>query len=91
MQPLVENALYHGIEPLTQGGVVTIRLENLSDTIRITISNPMGQVANQRLHKGNRMALNNIRQRLQLAYGLEEPLKVEVTDSNYTVKFDIPR
>ena len=91
MQPLVENALYHGIEPLTQGGVVTIRLENLSDTIRITISNPLGQVANQRQHRGNRMALNNIRQRLQLAYGLEEPLKVEVADYNYTVTFDIPR
>lgn len=91
MQPLVENALYHGIEPLTEGGVVTIRLENLRDTIRITISNPLGQVANQSQHKGNRMALNNIRQRLTLAYGKEEPLQVEVTDSNYTVKFDIPR
>jgi len=91
MQPLVENALYHGIEPLTEGGVVTIKLKNLSHTIRISISNPLGKVSNQRQHKGNRMALNNIRQRLQLAYGLEEPLKVEATEDNYTVTFDIPR
>ncbi|HID82946.1 MAG TPA: sensor histidine kinase [Chromatiales bacterium] len=91
IQPLVENALYHGIEPLTEGGVVTIKLENLPHTIRITIANPLGKISNQRQHKGNRMALNNIRQRLQLAYALEEPLKVEATEDNYTVTFDIPR
>jgi two-component system sensor histidine kinase AlgZ len=91
MQPLVENALYHGIEPLTEGGVVTIKLHNLSHCTRVSISNPLGKRSHQRAHKGNRMALNNIRQRLQLAYGHDEPLTVKADDESYTVVFDIPR
>jgi len=90
LQPLVENALYHGIEPLTEGGVVTITVKKRGASITITVSNPLSDVTDQRQHKGNKMAQDNIRQRLALAYSLESPLKVEDTGKDYTVSFNIP-
>lgn len=90
VQPLVENALYHGIEPLTEGGVVTISLKKRGASTRISVSNPLSDKTDQRQHKGNKMAQDNIRQRLALAYSLEAPLKVEDTGKNYTVAFNIP-
>lgn len=90
MQPLVENALYHGIEPLTEGGVVTISLKKRGNSTRVSVSNPLSEKTDQRQHKGNKMAQDNIRQRLALAYSLESPLKVEDTGKHYTVSFNIP-
>jgi len=90
LQPLVENALYHGIEPLTEGGVVTIALKKRGSSTRISVSNPLSDKTDQRQHKGNKMAQDNIRQRLALAYSLESPMKVEDTGKNYTVAFNIP-
>ena len=90
LQPLVENALYHGIEPLTEGGVVTITVKKRGASITITVSNPLSDVTDQRQHKGNKMAQDNIRQRLALAYSLESPFKVEDTGKDYTVSFNIP-
>lgn len=91
LQPLVENALYHGIEPLTEGGVVTIGIENAKGGIVVSVSNPLTEDSKQRKHKGNQMAQDNIRQRLALAFDTEKPLKVETTGSSYKVSFKIPR
>ena len=91
LQPLVENALYHGIEPLTEGGTVTISLHNLPDAIEVSVSNPLSTVTNQQRHKGNRMAQDNIRQRLLLAFGEQGRLKIQARDEEYTVSFKIPK
>lgn len=91
MQPLVENALYHGIEPLTEGGTVTISLKNLPDAVEVEVANPLSKASGQQKHKGNRMAQDNIRQRLQLAYGDEGKLNIKTTDDLYVVSFRIPR
>jgi two-component system sensor histidine kinase AlgZ len=40
LQPLLENAVYHGIEPLPEGGEILIAIENKLNELRITISNP---------------------------------------------------
>lgn len=91
LQPLVENALYHGIEPLTEGGVVQIAMNNTSDGIEIAVSNPFNTDMKQSTHKGNRMAQENIRQRLQLAYGDACKLNIKTDDNRYVVSFKIPR
>lgn len=91
LQPLVENALYHGIEPLTEGGTVTISLLNKPDAIEVRVANPLSTRSDQRVHKGNRMAQENIRQRLQLAYGDEGKLNINARDDLYVVSFRIPR
>ncbi len=91
LQPLVENALYHGIEPLTEGGTVHICIRNLPNAIEIKVANPLGARSDQQRHKGNRMAQENIRQRLQLAYGDEGKLNIQATEERYIVSFKIPR
>lgn len=91
LQPLVENALYHGIEPLTEGGVVKVSLSNHPDGIEVAVSNPFKMDMKQSTHKGNRMAQENIRQRLQLAFGDEGGLNIKTDDNRYVVSFKIPR
>lgn len=91
LQPLVENALYHGIEPLTEGGTVTVCLRNLPDEIEVIVSNPLSPKTNQQRHKGNQMAQDNIRQRLLLAYGEAGQLTIQTKDDQYAVSFKIPR
>lgn len=91
IQPLVENALYHGIEPLTEGGTVKIALKNKPDSIEISVSNPFSSDMEQSTHKGNRMAQENIRQRLQLEYGEAGTLNIKTDDNRYVVSFKIPR
>jgi len=88
IQPLVENAIYHGIEPLTRGGTVRIRIQAAAPGLRVEVSNPLGQET--RKSKGNHMAQDNIRQRLALAYGEDSLLRIEHSEDTYTVWFTIP-
>ncbi|HSB97855.1 MAG TPA: sensor histidine kinase [Spongiibacteraceae bacterium] len=67
LQPLVENAIYHGIQELPEGGTVYIDAEYKEGWVRIAVSNPLPGGAGH--HKGNRMALDNIAHRLQALYG----------------------
>ncbi len=79
LQPLVENAIFHGIEPLPKGGTVTIKVSQAKNQLMIAISNPyplIKKIIKTNLHaaeptaaRHNRMALENIRHRLQVHYG----------------------
>lgn len=89
LQPLVENAIYHGIETLTSGGTVKIQIESNTREVLIAITNPRPQQHDAR-RSGNKMAQANIRQRLQLAYGGQSRMKIRETDKNYSVSFNIP-
>lgn len=81
LQPLLENAVYHGIEPSGEAGTVRICFTRNADELHIDVANPcMGRYAGQ---GGNRMALANIRERLALYYDLEARLETnEVTLAN---------
>lgn len=88
LQPLLENAVYHGIEPAPEGGTVLIRIEQHGDELRITIANP---TAGQAQHAaGNHIALANIRERLALYYDLEARLETEIGDHSYEVRIILP-
>jgi len=88
MQPLLENAVYHGIEPLPDGGEITITITRKHEDILITISNPFS--ADKDRHHGNKMALKNIKERLLLHFDLEASLKSEVKNNHYLVHIRVP-
>jgi two-component system sensor histidine kinase AlgZ len=89
LQPLIENAVYHGIEPIADGGELSIALASEDDRIAIRIDNPVGVGAAPHAG-GNRMALDNIRQRLALHYDLEADLSCRAEGDRYRVTIRLP-
>ena len=90
LQPLVENSIYHGIEPQTSGGVVNISIGKANRSLQFLITNPAPTTKSQYRRSGNRMAQDNIRQRLKLAYGDASTLNINKTEAQYLVSFTIP-
>lgn len=90
IQPLVENAVYHGIEPLPQGGVVRLEARRDGDgNIVITVANPQPPAEVIR-RPGNRLALDNLRQRLGVHFGGRATLTVDDTTGRYVATLALP-
>jgi two-component system sensor histidine kinase AlgZ len=90
VQPLLENAIYHGVEPLEHGGTVTITGRVVAGQIELVVSNPVAQNSAAEPRSGNRLALDNIKQRLELAYGARGALTVEQRPDRYRVTLRFP-
>ena len=90
LQPLAENAIYHGIEPLPDGGNIRISAQRDGEHLRLEVSNPSSAVTGSTHSSGNKMAQDNIRQRLRLAYGNDARFNINATKQDYTVTLDIP-
>lgn len=88
LQPLLENAVYHGIEPATEPGPVKIEIELRGDKLRIQLRNPFR--GESRHQSGNRMALNNIRERLQLHFDAEAMLSTHSQGGFFEVAIALP-
>ncbi len=88
LQPLLENAVYHGVEPATGAGDVLVRIERRGDRVLATIENPYVETGGQRA--GNRMALDNIRERLALFFDAEARLETRIGNGRYRVDIEIP-
>jgi two-component system sensor histidine kinase AlgZ len=89
LQPLLENAVYHGIEPLPQGGTIEVKLYRVRDELHLEVRNPaQGRTAPH--PNGNRMALSNIRERLALLFDVEAQYQVEHDKDHYQVRILIP-
>lgn len=69
LQPLVENAVVHGIATLTEGGVVRLEAERTGHRLRILIENPFDPDAPARPRSG--LGLKIVRDRLAALYGTE--------------------
>src|SRR5205814_9199965 len=69
LQPLLENAIYHGIEPRFAGGTIKIEMWAEGEALNIMISNPMPDVRKTTHTKGNKIAQDNTRQRLSTQFG----------------------
>lgn len=89
LQPLLENAVYHGIEPRQQPGAIEISGHHRDGALEFIIRNPAPAARSNR-RDGNHMALNNIRERLKTAYGDEASLISETVESQYFVAIRIP-
>lgn len=88
LQPLLENAVYHGIEPAAGPGEITIAIARCGDEVVIEMSNPCHGEGS--VHSGNRMALDNIRERLMLFFDLEARLDAGVSRDEYRVRIRLP-
>ena len=88
LQPLLENAIYHGIEPRQEGGTVTVTGEVSGALITIVVRNPVSNQAQR--SSGNQLALANIRERLTLMYGEQALVKSGRFDHEYIVTLRFP-
>jgi two-component system sensor histidine kinase AlgZ len=91
LQPLLENAIYHGIQPLPEGGTITVSLGYVDDLVKITITNPLPEPARHSEGEGNRMALQNIRNRLAVLYGDRADLSAEGHDGTFVTSLRFPK
>jgi two-component system sensor histidine kinase AlgZ len=89
LQPLLENAIYHGIEPRADGGTVTVTGDMSGRLITIVVRNPVGESRQQR-GGGHQLALANIRERLALMYGERALVKSGRFDLEYIVTLRFP-
>ncbi len=90
LQPLVENAIYHGLEPLEEGGKIKISAQLENNQLCLSVTNPVTGHGAMSRHKGNHMAQENIRTRLSLMYGNEAEFIIKAEPNLYTVSIGIP-
>jgi len=90
LQPLLENAIYHGIQPLPEGGTITVRLRYEAGIVDVRISNPLPPPVFRGETQGNRMAVNNIKSRLNVLYGSAAELSAEVDGPLYVTRLRYP-
>lgn len=88
LQPLLENAVYHGIEPAHEPGEISIFMARHRSDITIEIANPLPPMG--RSQSGNGIALANIRERLMLFFDLEARLETLAGDGVFRVRIRLP-
>jgi two-component system sensor histidine kinase AlgZ len=88
LQPLLENAVYHGVEPLQEPGEIAIRVSRDKERIVFELTNPFAPESDH--HSGNQMALANIRERLMLFFDLEAQLDTARHGDRYVVSIAFP-
>lgn len=88
LQPLLENAIYHGVEPSTAPAEVLVRIAQRGDRLHVRIENPFSE---RHVHQaGNRMAIENIRERLMLFFDAEARLEARVVGDRYMADVEMP-
>lgn len=87
LQPLLENAVNHGVAPLPEGGKVQVYGRSEGGQVVITITNPLARGHDQR---GSGMALNNIRARLALAHGQRASLITSKDNERFYAVLTLP-
>ncbi len=88
LQPLLENAVAHGIQPRVDGGEIRVYGRSEKENIVITICNPLGPA--EHIAPGNGMAIINIRERLQLAFGPGASLITHQDDEQFFAVLSLP-
>lgn len=91
LQPLVENAIYHGIQPSRRPGLIQIGGRYRNGQVRLTISNSLPENPEENRHRtGNRMALDNVRQRLAAMFPGAAQVEQAQTAAEYRISLTFP-
>ena len=92
IQPLVENAIYHGIEPLAGGGTVVVegRYDEETGLVEVAVENPVPGEGRAGHREGNRIALANLAERFALAWGGRASVASATRDGSYRVTLQFP-
>ena len=90
VQPLVENAVKHGVASRMGDGFVRLSIRRISEGIAIDVSNS-GECDERRIiEPGSGIGLSNVRRRLDLCYGAESRIRVQIKDGVTSVGFIVP-
>jgi two-component system sensor histidine kinase AlgZ len=87
LQPLVENAVRHGVEPNDEGGELEVTTQRRGAEVEIRIVNSVGAPA--RTH-GHGLALRNVRQRLSLMHDVAARFELESTATRFALRILLP-
>jgi len=88
LQPLVENAVRHGVEPNAEGGEVEISTQVHGSEVEIRVSN---SVAAPTRIPGHGLALDNVRQRLLLMHDVAARFELPAVPGRFTVRIHLPK
>ena len=88
LQPLLENAVAHGIQTLQQGGKIAVYGRTEGDQVVITIGNPLAPEGSDT--SGHGMAIRNIRERLSLAFGSRASLLTNHDKEQFYAVLSLP-
>jgi two-component system, LytTR family, sensor kinase len=89
IQPLVENAIKHGVSQRSEPGYVRIQVSHAGNDLRVTVEDSGSGVNASRSTTG--VGLQNVRRRLEICYGSGAGLELEVHPHNTSVVLSIPR
>ena len=88
LQPVLENAVYHGIQLLPGGGLITISVKRINDRLILTVGNPRSQ--RMQHNKGSKMAIDNVQKRLAAHFGPTAVVRAERMDNHYITHINFP-
>ena len=88
IQPLVENAVKHGVAMMAEGGEISLAALRERDHLRVTITNPYDPESPSSGRNG--LGLRNIRDRLESNYGRAAKLEIEAEERLYRVVLTLP-
>ncbi|MCU0974972.1 MAG: sensor histidine kinase [Steroidobacteraceae bacterium] len=89
LQPLVENAVYHGIEPLPEGGTITVTCRRDGGHVLLVVDNPVARDRPRR-EGGSRIGLNNVRERIELSFPGQASFGVSDSGGRFRVTLRFP-
>lgn len=93
LQPLIENAIYHGVQPLAEGGEVSVDITTTDNQVHIRIENPLAPKqlhVSGKEHRGNGIALENIVHRLNAFFEKQTRVTVERGEERFVVNVHYP-
>lgn len=89
LQPLLENAVYHGIEPSMTGGTITVDCSCEDGRLQVLVTNPVPRLRRAPT-SGNKVALKNIRERLIRQFGGDVRINIRDTRDRFNISIDAP-